>query len=165
MVLEEEVIILTFKNFMEKYGLKNSATVRTWIESGFIPGADYEADFVPDEARPPYVRARAKKPGAIYVSIVRALINGFRPIPDRYPTITKEEFYDVYMASLISSGIAIAKKDDSLGITNYYPSEKAMKYVLENDKELLSQIKTSLETVGKVIGSGVDFVFEFFSNS
>ena len=40
-----------------------------------------------------------------------------------------------------------------------------MKYVLENDKELLSQIKTSLETVGKVIGGGVDFVFEFFSNS
>ena len=156
---------MTFQSFMEKYGLKNAATVRTWIESCFIPGADYEADFVPDEARPPYVRARAKKPGAIYVSIVRALINGFRPIPDMYPTITKEEFFEVYMESLISSGIVIAKNDESLGITNYYPSEKAKKYVFENDKEILSQIKTSLETVGKVVGSGADFVFEFFSNT
>ena len=147
---------------MEKYGLNNSATVRTWIESGYIPGANFQADFIPDEARPPYVRARAKKPGAIYVSIVKALIKGYRPIPDVYTTITEKEFYDIYMSSLVSSGIVIAKRDDSLGIVNYYPSEKAMMYVLNNDKEMLSQIKTSLEMVGNLIGNGADFVFEFF---
>ena len=142
---------MTFQAFMEKYHLKNSATVRSWIEKGYIPGASFEESFIPDEAKPPYTKSRAQKPSSIYVSIVRALINGYRPIPQSYKTITEKEFYDVYMASLISSDLVIAVEDRELNLINYYPSERAMEYVQKNDKELLSFLKLCFETVGKLI--------------
>lgn len=154
---------MTFQDFMLKHKLKNSSTVRSWIEKGYIPGADYNENFIPDEAKPPYVRAKAKKPGKIYISIVRAIVNGYRPIPDKYETITEKEFYDIYMASLVSSGIIIAHTDTTLGVTNYYPSEKAMAYVKQNDTNLLSLIKASLETIGTIKGCGMDFIFSFFN--
>ena len=142
---------MTFQKFMEKYNLKNSATVKGWIDKGYIPGASFENNFIPDEARPPYTKSRSKKPGSIYVSIVRALINGYRPIPQCYRTITEKEFYDVYMASLIAGGLVIAVEDTSHNIINYYPSEKALEYVQKNDKELLSLLKSSLGALGAII--------------
>ena len=142
---------MTFQKFMEKYNLKNSATVKGWIDKGYIPGASFENNFIPDEARPPYTKSRSKKPGSIYVSIVRALINGYRPIPQCYKTITEKEFYDVYMASLIAGGLVIAVEDTSHNIINYYPSEKALEYVQKNDKELLSLLKSVLSGIGAII--------------
>ena len=142
---------MTFQKFMEKYNLKNSATVKGWIDKGYIPGASFENNFIPDEARPPYTKSRSKKPGSIYVSIVRALINGYRPIPQCYKTITEKEFYDVYIASLIAGGLVIAVEDTSLNIINYYPSEKALEYVQKNDKELLSLLKSILGGIGAII--------------
>jgi hypothetical protein len=142
---------MTFQKFMEKYNLKNSATVKGWIDKGYIPGASFENNFIPDEARPPYTKSRSKKPGSIYVSIVRALINGYRPIPQCYKTITEKEFYDVYMASLIAGGLVIAVEDTSFNIINYYPSEKALEYVQKNDKELLSLLKSILGGIGAII--------------
>ena len=139
---------MTFQEFMEKYNLKNSATVKGWIDKGYIPGASFENNFIPDEARPPYTKSRSKKPGSIYVSIVRALINGYRPIPQCYKTITEKEFYDVYMASLIAGGLVIAVEDTSLNIINYYPSEKALEYVQKNDKEMLSIVISILKGLG-----------------
>ncbi len=62
--------------------------------------------------------------------------------------ITEKEFYDVYMASLISSGFAIAEKDESLNIINFYASEKAFKYVQKNDIELLSLLISFLGEIG-----------------
>ena len=142
---------MTFQKFMEKYNLKNSATVKGWIDKGYIPGASFENNFIPDEARPPYTKSRSKKPGSIYVSIVRALINGYRPIPQCYKTITEKEFYDVYKASLIAGGLVIAVEDTSHNIINYYPSEKALEYVQKNDKELLSLLKSILGGIGAII--------------
>ena len=142
---------MPFQKFMEKYNLKNSATVKGWIDKGYIPGASFENNYIPDEARPPYTKSRSKKPGSIYVSIVRALINGYRPIPQCYKTITEKEFYDVYMASLIAGGLVIAVEDTSLNIINYYPSEKALEYVQKNDKELLSVLKSILGGIGAII--------------
>ena len=142
---------MTFQEFMEKYNLKNSATVKGWIDKGYIPGASFENNFIPDEARPPYTKSRSKKPGSIYVSIVRALINGYRPIPQCYKTITEKEFYDVYIASLIAGGLVIAVEDTSHNIINYYPSEKALEYVQKNDKELLSLLKSVLSGIGAII--------------
>ena len=142
---------MTFQEFMEKYNLKNSATVKGWIDKGYIPGASFENNFIPDEARPPYTKSRSKKPGSIYVSIVRALINGYRPIPQCYKTLTEKEFYDVYMASLIAGGLVIAVEDTSHNIINYYPSEKALEYVQKNDKELLSVLKSILGGIGAII--------------
>ena len=142
---------MTFQEFMEKYNLKNSSTVKGWIDKGYIPGASFENNFIPDEARPPYTKSRSKKPGSIYVSIVRALINGYRPIPQCYKTITEKEFYDVYMASLIAGGLVIAVEDTSHNIINYYPSEKALEYVQKNDKELLSLLKSIHGGIGAII--------------
>ena len=142
---------MTFQEFMEKYNLKNSATVKGWIDKGYIPGASFENNFIPDEAKPPYTKSHPKKPGSIYISIVRALINGYRPIPQCYKTITEKEFYDVYMASLIAGGLVIAVEDTSLHIINYYPSEKALEYVQKNDKELLSLLKSILGGFGVII--------------
>lgn len=142
---------MTFLEFMEKYNLKNAATVKGWIDKEYIPGANFDNNFIPDEAKPPYTKSRSKKPGSIYVSIVRALISGYRPIPQCYKTITEKEFYDVYMASLISGGLVIAVEDTSLNIVNYYPSEKALEYVQKNDKELLSIVKSILDGIGAII--------------
>ena len=142
---------MTFQEFMEKYNLKNSATVKGWIDKGYIPGASFENNFIPDEAKPPYTKSHPKKPGSIYISIVRALIYGYRPIPQCYKTITEKEFYDVYMASLIAGGLVIAVEDTSHNIINYYPSEKALEYVQKNDKELLSLLKSILGAFGVII--------------
>ena len=142
---------MTFQEFMEKYNLKNSATVKGRIDKGYIPGASFENNFIPDEAKPPYTKSHPKKPGSIYISIVRALIYGYRPIPQCYKTITEKEFYDVYMASLIAGGLVIAVEDTSLNIINYYPSEKALEYVQKNDKELLSLLKSILGGIGAII--------------
>ena len=142
---------MTFQEFMEKYNLKNSATVKGWIDKGYIPGASFENNFIPDEAKPPYTKSHPKKPGSIYISIVRALIYGYRPIPQCYKTITEKEFYDVYMESLIAGGLVIAVEDTLLNIINYYPSEKALEYVKKNDKELLSLLKSVLSGIGTII--------------
>lgn len=136
---------MTFQEFMTTFKLKNSATVRSWIENGYIPGADYEADFIPDNSRPPYTKARAEKPSAIYVSIVKGLIEGYRPIPAFYKTITPDVFYSVYMANLIECGYVIENKDSSLGVSFYFPSAKAQKYVLENENVLKKNILDDIQ--------------------
>lgn len=33
---------MTFLEFMEKYYLKNAATVKEWIDKGYIPGANFD---------------------------------------------------------------------------------------------------------------------------
>lgn len=37
-------------------------TVIKWINNGYIPGASVENNYVPDSARKPYTKARAKEP-------------------------------------------------------------------------------------------------------
>ena len=152
---------MTFQEFMTKFNLKNSATVRNWIEKGYIPGADYEANFIPDRSLPPFTNARAKKPGAIYVSIIKGLLDGFRPIPEMYPTINREEFYNVYLRALIRSGYVLETQDESISVTFYYPSEKAQQYYYENERNLIKRLISDFKTIGIVIGNGRDFIFRF----
>ncbi len=53
---------MTFQGIMEKYNLKNSATVKGWIDKGYITGAGFENSFIPDEVKPLYTKSHPKKP-------------------------------------------------------------------------------------------------------
>ena len=69
---------MTIKEFMNLFDLKNESTVIKWIKDGYIQGAyrDEKANeyFIPNLARPPYTKARAKTTDAIYKSMVKACI-------------------------------------------------------------------------------------------
>ena len=75
---------MTIDVFIYNYGLKRKDTFISWIKNGLIQCANLEKDYVPDSARPPYTKARAKKAGAIYVSIVKASCNRQHVLPKLY---------------------------------------------------------------------------------
>ena len=60
---------MTIKEFMNNNGLKNRSTVEKWINDELIPNASIENDYIPNSARVPYTKARAKKAESIYRSI------------------------------------------------------------------------------------------------
>ena len=96
---------------MENYGIKRKKTVIDWILENLIPGANLEEDFIPDSARPPYTKARAKNAKAIYYSIVVASSKRYHVFPRLYG-ICEEEF-NGYIDRLVAANlIAIRITDD-----------------------------------------------------
>ena len=55
-------------------------TVEKWIKKGLIPKANLRKDYIPDSARPPYTKARAKNSNAIYYSMVDASYKRRQPL-------------------------------------------------------------------------------------
>ena len=55
---------MTIKEFMNLFDLKNESAVIKWIKDGYISGAYINEEsneyFIPELARPPYTKARAK---------------------------------------------------------------------------------------------------------
>lgn len=76
-------------------------TVRDWIAKGYIPGADEYT--VPDSARRPYTKTRAKKGTAIIKSILTACNNNLGISAALYGISSIE--YDSYIKSLIDGGL------------------------------------------------------------
>lgn len=103
---------MTLENFMENYGLKNKKTVVDWISKGYIPGANLEKNYVPDSARPPYTRARAKNAGSIYMSIVDASYKRRQVFPALY-RLCDEEF-ESYIENLVQAGLIIKRITDGV---------------------------------------------------
>lgn len=103
---------MTLENFMENYGLKNKKTVVDWISKGYIPGANLEKNYVPDSARPPYTRARAKNAESIYMSIVDASYKRRQVFPALY-RLCDEEF-ESYIENLVKAGLIIKRITDGV---------------------------------------------------
>lgn len=93
--------------FIKNFKIKQEQTALNWIEENLIPGAYYDASSqewkVPDAARPPYTKARAKNSSAIYVSIVKGCIKRYHVLPKLY-NLSQQEF-DVYIQQLIKANL------------------------------------------------------------
>ena len=90
-------------------------TVEKWIKSGLVPNADIENDYVPDSARQPYTRARAKNTDTIYVSMVKASFYRKHILPVLY-NICEDEF-NGYVERLVHAGCLEKRISD--GVTYY----------------------------------------------
>lgn len=111
---------MTISEFAAKTGHKTKI-VKGWIDRGLIPKADISADYVPDSAREPYTKARAKTSDAIYESIVNAARNRRHVLPALYG-IGQDEF-NGYVDRLIESGLIFARESD--GVVYYDATPKA----------------------------------------
>ena len=105
---------MTIKEFAEKCG-KGSKTVRTWIEKGYLPGANADEDYIPDFAREPYTLARAKKGQALIKSILKACNDEKAIFPEIFHISV--DHFNVLITSLIQEGLITAYKVD---LATYY---------------------------------------------
>lgn len=90
----------------------NKRTVVKWIKEGYIPGADLAANYIPDSARPPYTKARAKNAKAVYSSMVKACQKRQHIFPDLYK-MCEEEFYG-YIDRLVDAGYIVKRTTDGV---------------------------------------------------
>ena len=97
---------------MNNYGIKRKKTVIKWISKDLIPGADLTADYVPDSARPPYTKARAKDADSIYCSIVAASYNRYHVLPKIYK-ICDDEF-NGYINRLVEANLISIRVTDNI---------------------------------------------------
>ena len=112
-------------------------TVRDWIAKGYIPGADESS--VPDFARRPYTKTRAKKGDAIIKSILTACNNKYGICADLYGISSAE--FNTYIQSLLKSGYINQSKDEGL---IYYNITADGANILRNwnKKDVLAIIQT-----------------------
>ena len=131
-------------NFMNNYGIKKKETVIKWILENLIPGADLVSDYVPDSARPPYTKARAKNVNSIYYSIVDASRKRYHVLPKIYK-ICEDEF-NGYIDRLVNANLIEIRITDNI---TYYDAPLPDKNC--NRKFILS----ALEACSKGIAEGV----------
>lgn len=103
---------MTIKEFMENNGLKHRTTVENWINDKLIPNASVENDYIPNSARIPYTKARAKKAESIYHSILKACRERKHVLPKIYK-MSSEEF-NQYINQLENSGLINRRIEDGV---------------------------------------------------
>ena len=106
---------MTIEKFMQNNKIKKKETVIKWIIEDLIPGANLVDDYIPDSARVPYTRARAKDAQGIYVSIFNACNKQKHVLPQLYG-ICPEEF-EHYIVQMENAGLIGRRVTD--GITYY----------------------------------------------
>lgn len=123
---------MTIERFMSNYGIKRRETVTNWIKNGLMPGANLQHNYIPDSARPPYTKARAKNTNAIYISLVKGAYNRRHIMPQLYNNMCEDEF-NGYIDRLVEAGLIVRRVSD--GITYYDATINAnninKKFILE----------------------------------
>jgi len=150
---------MTIKEFMESNDIKSEKLVNKWIINGLIPGVKTDAQtnetIIPDNARPPYTKARAKNSTAIYKSIVKACIERKAVFASLYK-ISQTEFTH-YVADLEDAGFIQSEVIDD--ITYYYATIKSDEFI--KSKTPLDLLKAAIESAAKGATSAViDKVFQ-----
>ena len=144
---------MNIKEFMDLFELKNIKTVKGWLENGFIIGAIKDENGVwniPDLARPPYTKARAKNTISIYSSIVEACIHR-KSVCAKLYKINENEFKE-YILNLQKEGfISIKVVDD---IEYYFATTKSEMY-LNNKEGLKKHLKSIYQTTLEAVVQGV----------
>lgn len=135
---------MTTDTFMRNYGIKKKGLVTKWITEELIPGANLDEDYIPDSARPPYTKARAKNAKSIYYSIVIASHNRQHVLPKLYK-ICQEEF-NGYINRLAQANLIDIRVTDNI---TYYDATLSATDV--NKKFILD----ALERCSKGIAQGV----------
>lgn len=127
---------MTVDAFRERCGT-STKTVKSWIENGYVPGANWDADYVPDSARPPFTEARAKSKcsNSVFASIVKATLKRKHVLPELYG-MCQEEF-DGYINQLVEAGLIRIRITD--GITYYDPTLQAEQQSKSEIKQLIKE--------------------------
>lgn len=107
--------MISIASFMDRNHISKERIVANWIERGLIPGADAEHGMVPESARPPYTKARAKSANAIYYSILQASRQRRHVMPQLYGMCQAE--FDGYIDRLVFAELLVRRETD--GITYY----------------------------------------------
>ncbi len=102
---------MTPNEYMERYGIKKRRLTE-WAKTGLIPGADLANNYIPDSARKPYTCTRARKPKAIYKSILKATEQGQHVLPVIFK-ICQDEF-DGYIKRLEEAGKIIVRTTENI---------------------------------------------------
>ena len=123
-------------------------TVEKWIKDGLIPKADIENDYVPDSARQPYTKARAKNTNAIYISMVKASYSRKHILPVLYK-ICDDEF-NGYVERLVRAGCLEKRISD--GVTYYDATIKASEI---NRKFILDALKVISQGVSEGVTTAI----------
>ena len=108
---------MTINMFMNNYGIKKKETVIKWIMDDLIPGANLSTDYLPESARPPYTKARAKKADAIYCSIVTATQKRYHVLPKIYKICVDE--FEGYINRLVAAGLIVLRVSDNITYYDY----------------------------------------------
>lgn len=140
---------MTITEFMDLFKLRNEDTVISWINKGYIPGTRKDAKtgafIIPELARPPYTKARAKTSNSIYKSIVKACINRYGVCAKLYG-LTDTEF-QVYIQDLHNAGyIHIETRDN---IDYYFATSKSNEFL--NSSKPQELFKDCVESITKGI--------------
>ena len=143
---------MTIDVFMKRFDLHHRNTVIDWINKDWIPGttSDEEGVYsIPEEALPPYTRARAKRGNSVYISMLKGVCSRKHILPALYKMSENE--FQRYTNVLADAGLIMI--DEVNGIRYYRPSLEASDYLSNNTtmKMLLKQLQPLTE--GVVAGS------------
>lgn len=146
---------MTLNDFVSKYG-KAERTVVGWLNKRLVPGAYILADtqewYIPEDARPPYMKKKPKNGGdAMYKSIANAVSEGCAVFPELY-NMTKQRF-DVYINQLIAAGIITSYIAE--GITYYETTFETAKFAKMPNKAAMEIMKQFIEAYNKGTAQGV----------
>lgn len=143
---------MTIKEFMNLFDLKNESTVIKWIKDGYIQGAYINEEsneyFIPDLARPPYTKARAKTTNAIYKSIVKACINREGVCANLYKL--NEVEFQVYIKDLADAGYIRIELHNN--IEYYFATNKSNEFLKSKKPQELIKSCIGLITESAVKG-------------
>lgn len=148
---------MTIQNFMKLYSIKREKTVNQWIINGLIPGVRTKPQtneiIIPDNARPPYTKARAKSSTAIYKSIVNACIERIHVCASLYKISSNE--FNHYINDLENAGFIKSEVIDD--ITYYYATIKSDEFAKSKSPIALLQecLKVTIESAAKGVTSAV----------
>ena len=136
---------MTIDEFATKMQIKRG-TVISWVSKGFIPGA--HDDYVPDSARKPYTRARAKTGDSIIKSILKACNVQMCVCAGLYGI--SEVDFNTYITGLIDKGFIAAFEAD--GVQYYNITARGVDY-LDNKKPIrIKDIIPALVTIAAAAG-------------
>lgn len=132
---------MTIEEFMSNNNIKKRQTVIGWIEKGYIPRAEIDKNFIPDSARVPYTKARARTAKGIYNSIVQAT-NKREHVMAKLYNLSEDEF-NGYIERLIAADLIVKRVND--GITYYDATLQGASY---NENQILNAVgKFVIKTV------------------
>ncbi|MBS6463190.1 MAG: hypothetical protein KH352_07340 [Ruminococcus sp.] len=123
-------------------------TVEKWINDGLIPRANLEGDYIPDSARPPFTKARAKNANAIYVSMVKAAFNRKHILPVLY-NICEDEF-NAYIDNLVAAGCIERRTSDEV---TYYDATIQASNI--NKEHILNMVRSAARGISEGITTTV----------
>ena len=138
---------MTINQFVQNHGLKR-LRVLDWISKGLIPGASVDRNYIPDSARIPYTKARAKRADKIYCSIVNASIRRQHVLPQLYG-ICQEEF-DGYIRRLEQAGLIERRITDD--IIYYDATIEATQY---SEKFVINLVRACAQGIAQGVTEGM----------